>query len=269
MADIAPAPQRPRQTARHGLAPRAIAALVLREMATTYGRSPGGYLWAVVEPVAGIALLSFVFALGFQAPPLGRNFVMFHATGLLPFLIFTTISGRVATAMLFSRSLLAYPAVTFADAILARFLLNTATQALVAYLVFGGILALFETRTVLSPGPIAMSFALVAALALGVGTLNCWLMTRFSVWQTIWSILTRPLFLVSGVFFTLDAVPQPYRDWLWWNPLNHIVGLLRSGVYPGYRADYAEPLYVLGGALVPLILGLLMLRREARDLLHN
>ena len=110
----------------------------------------------------------------------------------------------MATALLFSRSLLAYPAVTFADAILARFLLNTATQVLVAYLVFGGILALFETRTVLSPGPIAASFALVAALALGVGTLNCWLLTRFPAWQTIWSILTRPLFLVSGVFFTLD-----------------------------------------------------------------
>ena len=27
-------------------------------MGTTYGRSPGGYLWAILEPVAGIALLS-------------------------------------------------------------------------------------------------------------------------------------------------------------------------------------------------------------------
>jgi capsular polysaccharide transport system permease protein len=252
-----------------GIAPRAIAALILREMATTYGRSPGGYLWAVVEPVAGIALLSCVFALAFQAPPLGRNFVMFHATGLIPFLIYTTLSGRVATALLFSRSLLAYPAVTFADAILARFVLNAATQALVAYLVFGGILTVFETQTVLTPGPIFASFGLVAVLALGVGTLNCWLFARFPAWQTIWSILTRPLFLISGVFFTLDEVPEPYRDWLWWNPLNHVVGLLRAGLYPGYRADYAEPLYVLAVALVPLVLGLLMLRREARDLLHD
>jgi capsular polysaccharide transport system permease protein len=273
VTETARPPQRPvfghPRRARRLASLRAIAALALREMATSYGRSPGGYLWAVVEPVAGIALLSMVFALGFAAPPLGRNFVLFHATGLVPFLVYTTVSGRVALALLFSRSLLAYPAVTFADAILARFAITAATQILVAYLVFGGILLVFETQAVLSPGPIAASFALVALLALGVGTLNCWLFTRFPAWQTIWSILMRPLFLVSGVFFTLDQVPQPFRDWLWWNPLNHVVGLLRAGFYPGYRADYAEPLYVMAVALVPLILGLLMLRRDARDLLHD
>ncbi len=242
---------------------------MLREMATTYGRSPGGYLWAVLEPVFGIVLLSLIFSQGFQAPPLGRNFVMFYASGLMPFMIYTTISGRVAVALMFSRSLLAYPAVTFADAILARFLLNAVTQLLVAYLVIGGILIWFDTQAVLVAGPILLSLGLLALLSLGIGTLNCYLFTRFAAWQTMWSILMRPLFLVSGVFFTLDAVPDPYRSWLWWNPLNHVVGLLRAGIYPGYRADYAAPGYVLVVALVPLVTGLLLLRREARDLVHD
>ena len=35
---------------------RCVIALMLREMATTYGRSPGGYLWVMLEPIAGIAL---------------------------------------------------------------------------------------------------------------------------------------------------------------------------------------------------------------------
>jgi capsular polysaccharide transport system permease protein len=248
---------------------RAIGALMLREMATSYGRSPGGYLWAVLEPVAGIALLSAVFAMGFQAPPLGRNFVIFYATGLIPFLIFTTVSGRVGTALLFSRSLLAYPAVTVVDAILARFLLNAATQLLVACLVLGGIVIVFQTQTLPDPGRIAAGLALAAALALGVGTLNCWMFARIPAWQQVWSILTRPLFLVSGVFFTLDSLPEPYRGWLWWNPLTQIAGLVRSGFYPGYRADYASPAYILAVALLPMILGLLMLHREARDLVHD
>jgi hypothetical protein len=47
---------------------RTITALILREMATTYGRSPGGYLWAVLEPVAGVALLSLVFSLALRNP---------------------------------------------------------------------------------------------------------------------------------------------------------------------------------------------------------
>ena len=56
-------------------------ALIIREMATTYGTSPGGYLWALLEPVAGIALLTFVFTLALDTPPLGQNFAFFYASG--------------------------------------------------------------------------------------------------------------------------------------------------------------------------------------------
>ena len=56
---------------------RAIGALILREMSTSNGRSPGGYLWAVLEPAGGIALLSLVFAAAFRNPPIGISFPMF------------------------------------------------------------------------------------------------------------------------------------------------------------------------------------------------
>ena len=39
---------------------RTSVALMLREMVTTYGRSPGGYIWAVVEPVAAATALRAV-----------------------------------------------------------------------------------------------------------------------------------------------------------------------------------------------------------------
>ena len=42
-----------------------VIALMLREMSATYGRSSLGYLWAILEPVAGIFLLTFVFSLAF------------------------------------------------------------------------------------------------------------------------------------------------------------------------------------------------------------
>ena len=35
--------------------------LALREIATTYGRSPGGYVWALADPILGVALLTLVF----------------------------------------------------------------------------------------------------------------------------------------------------------------------------------------------------------------
>lgn len=247
---------------------RTISALVLREMAASYGRSPGGYLWALAEPVLGIALLSVVFSIGFRTPMLGNNFPMFYATGLLPFLMFNDVSTKTAQAINYSKQLLAYPRVTFVDAIMARFVLNLLTQILVSAIVLGGILFAFETRTAVVMHNILTALGMVAALAGGIGVFNCFLMSMFPIWQRVYSILTRPLLLVSAVIFTFEAIPEPYRGWLWYNPLVHVIGVMRSGFYHSYEASYAEPLYVLGVAMAFGVLGLLFLRKYHRDIME-
>ena len=263
-------PQAPANTSRRRFATlRAIIALMLREMATTHGRSPGGYLWAVLEPVAGIALLSMVFSIAFRAPALGISFPMFYATGMLPFLLFNDVTNKVAQSLNFSRPLLAYPTVTFVDALIGRFLLNTMTQLMVAYVLFTGIGLLFETRVTPDYSIIVQAFALAALLACGIGVLQAFLIGRFPVWQQAWSIIMRPMFLISCIFFLFETVPQPYRDWIWWNPLVHIVGLMRRGFYGTYDASYVSPTYVIVVALVALTLGLVFLRRYHRDLLNR
>lgn len=259
-----------RVVGRHGwiVTPRTIAALVLREMSTTYGRSPGGYVWAVLEPTLGIALLTVIFQIGFRAPALGVSFPLFYATGMLPFLMFSDLANKLAEALRFSRALLEYPRVTFVDALLARLILNAMTQALVAYIIFTCILVLFETRTVLHFPAIFLGFAMAISLGFGVGVMNCYLTTRFSLWQRTWAIATRPLFIISCIFFVFDAIPQPYRDYLWWNPLVHVVGMTRSGFYPYYDANYVSVAYVFGVGLCASAIGLLLLRRFHKDLMQ-
>ncbi len=272
-ASTRPDPSRPRVLRRmHGrrfASLRAITALILREMGTTYGRSPGGYLWAVVEPAAGIALLSLIFSVGFRAPGLGISFPMFYATGMLPFLMFSIIVNKVSQSLNFSRPLLAYPTVTFLDALIARFVLNLLTQLMVAYVVLMSILLLFETRITPDLSVIVQAFALTALLALGIGTLNAYLMTQLPVWQQAWNIIMRPMFLISCIFFLFESIPQPYRDYLWWNPLVHVVGLMRQGFYGTYDAAYVSTGYVIGISLVSLAFGLVFLRRFHRDLLNR
>lgn len=248
---------------------RAIAALVVREMSTTYGRSPGGYLWAILEPVAGIGLLTAIFSLIFFSPALGSNFALFYATGLVPLTFFTTVSSRVGNSILYSRQLLAYPSVNFLDAILARFLLNALTQTMVASVIFVGIMLFFDTKVIIRLPYIAAALALTGVLALGIGTLNCFLFTRFPVWQQIWSILTRPLFIGSCVFMLFDQVPAWVRDWLWYNPVVHLVGMMRHGFYSTYHAPYVSVSYVIGFSLVCGLMGLLLLFKHQYSLLER
>lgn len=242
---------------------------MLREMATTYGRSPGGYLWAILEPIGAIALLTIIFSLGFRDPPLGVSFPIFYATGMVPFLAFMDISGKTAQSLTFSKSLLTYPSVTFADALLGRFILNLMTQILVAYIVFVGIVLMFDTRTLIHLPSIALGLSMAAFLGLGAGTLNCFLFTMFPVWPRVWSVLTRPLFLVSCTIFLFDTIPQPFRDYLWFNPLVHAVGVTRRGFYPTYDAAYVSLTYVFGLGLLLMVIGMVFLRRYHRDLLYK
>ncbi len=248
---------------------RAVTAMMLREMAGTYARTPGGWVWAVAEPVAAIALLSAVFQLAFDAPPLGHSFILFYATGYLPFMIFTDISVKLANALRFSRPLLAYPAVTGIDALLARLLLNTLTHLLITLTVLGGIEILFETGAQYAPATVLTTLAMTIALAAGAGTFNCYLFMRLPVWERFWQIATRPLFVISGVFFLFEDIPAGWRDVAWFNPLLHITSMMRAGAYPTYSAPYAQPAFVWGVALACLVLGLLTLRFLRRDLTHG
>ena len=270
-------PQRPAPPARPRRAPnglfrmvRTVAALILREIATTYGRSPGGYVWALADPILGIALLTLVFqhAMGNTNPLLGSSFPLFYASGYLPFQMYHDISNKTAQSLRFSRPLLAYPAVTFVDALIARLVLNTVLHVIVFTVLIGGIALIQGIPLVMNVGTVLHALGLATLLGAGVGTMNCFLMMRFPVWERAWSILSRPLFLMSGIFYTYELMPKVVQDVLWWNPVLHLVGLMRRGIYVVYPADYVSESYVVTLSLGLLVGGLLLMWRRYRDLLE-
>lgn len=240
---------------------RAVGALILREMATTHGKSPGGFLWAIAEPVAAIALLSFAFSMIFVAPPLGRDFALFYATGFLPFFLFLDVSQKVAAALGFSRPLLGFAGVTWVDAIIARFLLNTLTHLIIFGLFIGALIVLGEQSAPPDLPSLALALAMAAALALGTGTVNAYLAGTYPVWDRIWSVLMRPLFIVSGVVFLFEAVPRQLQYWMSWNPLFHVTGEMRRAFYPTYHPNYISLEYVFGLSLGLLVIGACLLHR--------
>lgn len=247
---------------------RSIGALLLREISSSYGKTSGGYAWAVLEPVAGIALLTFLFSLAFSAPPLGQNFAIFYATGILPFTMYTQVYVKLMVAIWYSKPLLQYPVITFMDALISRFVLTLLTQILVFSLVFAGVLWIYAPQVSLDFGLISLAIAMTAVLGAGIGVLNCLLISVMPSWQRLWNIAHKPMFIISSIFYVFEAVPEPYRSILWYNPLIHIIGLLREGTFANYDAHYASPAYVFALGLVCLVVGLFFLRRWHKDFLY-
>lgn len=248
---------------------RTIAALILREMTSSYGRSPGGYLWIVLEPVLGILFMTSIFALiGLRTPALGTNFAIFFATGILPFTFYMDLSNKVSGAINYSKALLNYPRVTYVDAIAARVILTVLTQMLVFALLIAVIRSVWETRTVIEFDRVMLSLSMGAALGVGVGLLNCFLTTQYPLWQRIWAILMRPMFLLSGILILYENMPAPWNRYYLWNPLVHVTAEMRAAFYVGYDAVYVDPKFVFGWALGLGLSGLVFLHRYHRDVLE-
>jgi capsular polysaccharide transport system permease protein len=69
--------------------------------------------------VAAVLVLTAALSMVVHAPSLGTSFVVFYASGYLPFLFYATLQGHVQQALTYSRPLLVYPSVSWIDAVAA------------------------------------------------------------------------------------------------------------------------------------------------------
>jgi capsular polysaccharide transport system permease protein len=248
---------------------RVLFALVVREMSTKFGRSWGGYLWAIAEPLGGILLLTFAFGLTFHKPPLGTNFALFYATGIIPFYLFSSVTAGVGQAINSNRGLLTYPVVSPLDTVLAKFITDFLTMFITGVLLYAAIILRDGLVLSLDLAAIFNGFLLMGLIGLGFGTLNCVIFGFWPTWRHLWNVLTKPLFLISCMFYTFDSLPPQVQAVLWYNPLVHGIGLMRAGFYAGYDPAYVNPAYALAVAGTVFVIGAYLLRRHRSRLLEQ
>lgn len=248
---------------------RVLGALVLREMSARYGRSIGGYFWAVAEPAGGIVLLALVFSFSLFRPPLGNSFMVFYATGIIPFYTYNSIASSVAASVQSNRGLLTYPAVSALDTVFARLILETLNYMMIALVLFP-ILIYYDNAIVsISFQHILMAMLMAAAFGLGVGSVNAVIIGFFPTWKHLWGVINRPLFILSGVMFTYGMIPMPMRDYMWFNPLVHVIGQMRMGFYGTYDGTYISWAYVFGIAATLFVFGGFLMRRNVGKMIER
>ncbi len=248
---------------------RTTLALMLREMSSTYGATPGGYIWAVLQPVGMLLVLSLGFSLLIRSPSLGTSFLYFYATGMFPFNLYGQTENKTQGCLRYARALLTYPAVSWIDAVLSRFILNLVTWGMVFCIVMLGVMIYEGDNYILDLQRILIGVAMAAMIGLGVGLNNAVLGGLFPVWTNVWSIATRTLFIASWIIYIYEDLPGPAQTILWWNPLLHITGYVRSGFFPTYDAPYVSLVYVFGLALILIATGLVFMQANYARILEK
>lgn len=228
---------------------RVVGALVLREARTRFGRSQLGYMWSVIEPVAVVATFTFISMVMGHVPPYGDSLPMFFALGALAYHFYRRVASFCSAALDANSALLGYPVVKQVDTLVARAALEVATCLLATLLLLGGLVLIGGQPIPAYLERMAVAVALLVLLGFGHGTLNAVIGQFIPSWRTVEPMLSRPLFILSGVFFVPDRMPPKLTEILAWNPILHGVELMRLGYYPDYRSPMLSVMYLFLWAL--------------------
>jgi len=238
---------------------RVINALILRETKTRYGNHKIGFLWALIEPLVGVSVFVAIFANLRNDNPGGMPLVPFMLVGFICFGMFRDPWGSMQSAISNSRNLLTFPQVTTFDVIMARGILGILVSFFVlGFLLYMAHLAGFEVRCE-RPLGVLMVCGLLCVFGLGVGFLFASLEPLIpSIKQFGSQVLGRPLYFSSGLFFTIDSIPAGIREYLLYNPVLHLIELVRGEFFYEFETSYGSWSYASLWAFTTLALGLLV-----------
>jgi ABC-type polysaccharide/polyol phosphate export permease/Flp pilus assembly protein TadD len=246
---------------------RVIHALMIRETRTRFGESRLGYGWALLEPMLHITLLWAMFALLMHGtPPIGTHFFLFYYTGLVPFHVFVHTSTSMIYGVAGNGPLLQLPPVKPFDVILARGLLEFATDLVVAALLLAGFAAFGIPALPDNLAGAITALIAVAALGCGVGYVNAVLQTLFRSWDKLWNNATRLLYFFSGIFYVPGMMPDWAREIVVWNPLLHAIDWFRASFFAAYRPHWLDQRFLIVAAVLSVLAGLALERGFRRQM---
>jgi capsular polysaccharide transport system permease protein len=237
-----------------------IFAVFVRELNTRFGRYRLGYLWAILEPLAIVGVLSGVRMIFGRADIAGLPFPVFFASGIIPYLVFSHILNSSLHAVESNLGLFNYQRVKPFDVFVARALLELLIGLGTAAIIFPGLYYLgftFVWNDVLQVTAVVVCLFLFSS---GIGLALCIVGPLWHESKKIVPVLIRPLFFVSGIFFPANALPEAIRGCALLNPLLHVSELIRGAMFVDYQSQEGSLFYVLCWAGASLFLGLCVYR---------
>ncbi len=227
-----------------GVIRRAILALFLREIRTRFGKYQLGYAWALIEPVSLVVVIIVIFSAMGAPGYTGISFPVFLGVGVVSYNLFTEISNRSIKAMEANSALFNYRPIRPIDTVIARALLELVLHAGVLFVILG-FYWLFGGDVVIGDMPtLIFVYLLLTVLSTGVGVFFMLLTDIYSDAEKVLPLIMRPLFFISGVFFSFERVPRDYWPLLLWNPLFHAIELAREALSHSFRAQGASLVYL-------------------------
>lgn len=245
-------------------------ALFLRELKTRFGGRWLGVFWALLEPLAHIAIMMLIFGYIRHRVLPGVDFPMFLLVGLVPFFMFKNLTLRGMEAVDSNRGLFGYRQVKPIDPLVSRAMLEVALYSAV-YLIMLAFMAWIGYAVVPARPLELMGISTVLLVfGFGLGLLFAVATDELPNARSFIRISFMPLYLMSGIIFPVSALPPQVLPWLLWNPILHAIEISRGYFFEQYHVLPAiSGAYVAAWAIGALVLGLSLYRVRRHRLLAS
>jgi lipopolysaccharide transport system permease protein len=203
-------------------------AWTFRIIRARYKQSILGGLWAIIQPLATVAIFSIIFTFFVPVDTGNIPYVVFSYTAMVPWMLFTGSTSDMVGSLVGNMSLVSkiyFPReVLPISSLLARLLDFLIAYALLVILIF------FFHVPVFLEGWLFLPVILLSqlAFALGLGLVGAALNVFYRDVTPIFGLVLQIWLYASPIIYPVSAVPEALRPFYFLNPM--------AGIIEAYRA---------------------------------
>lgn len=242
---------------------RLIRQLTKRDFSAKYVKNYFGLVWAILDPLFFILILYFVFHYRFgTGDTLGVPFVAYLLTGYVSYDLFSNSLSSVSDCIKEYNFLITK--INFETAIIP--IVKLISEYLMHFIIIVIVMILLSINSIYPSlfwfQVLYYQFALFVFL-IGCGWISSSIALFFPDIKNIIGIITRLMFFMTPIFWSLDSLPPEYIKIMKLNPIIYIVEGYRDSFLfnKPFWNDISYTIYFWGWTLVLIVLGIITFRR--------
>lgn len=236
--------------------------LVARDFKTKYRRSVLGVIWSFLNPLLTMLVQYVVFSTLFKSDI--PNFALYLLSGIVTYSFFSEATNMTLSSIVSNSSLITKVYVPKYIYPLTRVISST-VNFLFALIPLLGVM-LF-TRSPITWALLLMPLGILClfCLSLGVGLLLSTAMVYFRDTQFLWTVVSMIWMYLTPVFYPESIIPTQLLPVYRCNPLYQILAFFRAILLEGVSPSPSCYLGVILSALIPLLLGAIVFRKNQNE----
>ena len=246
---------------------RIIAALLMREVMTRFGRHNIGFLWLFVEPMLFTLGVTAMWSIAKMTHGSSLPITAFALTGYSSVLLWRNMPARCISAILPNMALMHHRNVKVIDIFLARLLLE-GVGASISFVILS--LVFIATDMVKPPEDVLQvigGWLMLAWFGASLGIFLGALSEESEIVEKLWHPAAYLLFPLSGAGFMVDALPKIAQDYILYLPMVHGVEYIREGYFGSLVHAHHDMQYMALVCAALTVFALAQTRKVSRTLI--